>query len=102
MTAAPPQAIHRDDAGLTITWEEGHVATYPARALRLACPCAMCVDEMTGRPLLNAASVAADVRPLKVALVGAYAIRINWSDGHATGIYPYELLRGICPCDRCR
>jgi DUF971 family protein len=52
----------------------------------------MCVEETTGRPLLDPATVPADVRPLKVALVGAYAIRIDWSDGHSTGIYPYELL----------
>ena len=29
--------------------EEGHRALYPARALRLACPCAVCVEEMSGR-----------------------------------------------------
>jgi ATP-binding protein involved in chromosome partitioning len=59
------------------------------------------VDEMTGRALLDAAAVSDDVRPLSVALVGAYAIRITWSDGHSTGLYTYEFLRSICPCARC-
>lgn len=101
MTPAPiPQAIHRADDSITITWSEGHVAVYPARDLRLACPCAMCVEETSGRPLLDPATVPADVRPLRIALVGAYAIRIDWSDGHGTGIYPYELLLSLCPCGK--
>jgi len=33
--------------------------------------------------------------------VGNYAIQIQFSDGHATGIYSYEHLREICPCEAC-
>jgi DUF971 family protein len=58
----------------------------------------MCVEETTGRALLDPATVPPDVRPLKIALVGAYAIRIEWSDGHGTGIYTYEILWRLCPC----
>lgn len=102
MSAAPvPQAIHRADDAVTITWTEDHVGVYPARALRLACPCAGCVEEMSGQPLLDPASVREDVVPLRLSLVGAYAIRIDWSDGHSTGIYTYEYLRSLCPCERC-
>jgi len=102
VTAAPiPQRIHRGDDALTITWEEGHEGVFPARALRVACPCAECRDEMTGRVLLDVASVPAGVRPVSVRLVGSYAIRIDWSDGHGTGIYTYEFLRAHCPCERC-
>ena len=98
-----PRAIAREPGGLRITWDDaGHVGHVPARALRLACPCAACVEEMTGRPLLDPASVPPDVSPAQVALVGAYGIRIRWSDGHATGIYTFDLLRGLCPCERCR
>lgn len=105
MVTAPlaPHAINRTDAGLTLEWDQaGHEGFYPARALRLACPCAGCVEEMSGRPLLDPARVPADVRPLSVALVGAYGLRVNWSDGHGTGIYTFERLRAICPCPRCR
>lgn len=102
MSAAPvPQAIHRADDAVTITWAEDHVGVYPARALRLACPCAGCVEEMSGRPLLDPANVREDVVPLRLSLVGAYAIRIDWSDGHGTGIFTYEYLRSLCPCERC-
>jgi ATP-binding protein involved in chromosome partitioning len=98
-----PYAITRRDDGLLIEWEEGaHRALYPARALRLACGCAVCVEEMTGRPLLDSSAVPADVRPLSVALVGTYGLRIQWSDGHHTGIYTFERLLARCPCERCR
>jgi DUF971 family protein len=103
MPTPVPYAITRREDGLLIEWERDlHEALYPARALRLACPCAACVEEMTGRPLLDATSVPPDIRPLSVALVGAYGLRIRWSDGHDTGIYTFERLLASCPCDRCR
>ena len=98
-----PHAINRQDDGLRIEWDQsGHEAFFPARALRLACPCAGCVEEMSGQPLLNPATVPLDIRPASVALVGAYGIKIQWSDGHATGIYTFERLLSACPCARCR
>ncbi len=98
-----PYRITRREDGLLLEWDQaGHEALYPARALRLACPCAACVDEMSGRPILDPATVPADVRPLSVALVGSYGLRVAWSDGHGTGIYTFERLRAECPCARCR
>ncbi len=89
-----PTSITRRDEGLLFQWTpEGAAAWLSARALRLACPCAQCVDEMSGRPLLDPVAVAADIRPVHLALVGTYGLRIHWSDGHATGIYTFEFLR---------
>ena len=34
--------------------------------------------------------------------VGNYALQPSWSDGHDYGIWPYEKLRAMCPCDECR
>jgi ATP-binding protein involved in chromosome partitioning len=101
--SATPFAINRTDRGLLFEWDEsGHQGFFPARALRLACPCAACVEEMTGRPMLDPATVPEDVRPVALALVGAYGLRITWSDGHATGIYTFERLLHSCPCDQCQ
>jgi ATP-binding protein involved in chromosome partitioning len=103
MTIPVPYAITRRDDGLLIEWDQaGHQALYPARHLRLACPCAGCVEEMTGRPLLEPSTVRPDVRPVAVALVGGYGLRVQWSDGHGTGIYTFERLRRSCPCGACR
>ena len=82
-----PYMITREDRGLRIQWDRSDPeTTLAARDLRLACPCAKCKEEMTGRPILEPATVPADVRPLSVELVGAYGIRVRWSDGHSTGI----------------
>lgn len=96
-----PKRIHRTDREIVITWDGDHVGNYPARALRLQCHCASCREEMTGRPLLDPATVPEDVRPLSVQLVGSYAVRIRWSDAHDAGIYTYEYLKSLCPCDAC-
>ena len=102
MNTPLPHAINRRDDGILIEWDQqGHEGFYPARWLRLACPCAGCVEEMSGRPLLDPAAVPSNVRPLSLQLVGAYGLRVNWSDGHGTGIYTFEQLLRLCPCDRC-
>ena len=82
---------------LAIEWADGRVSVYEVRALRLACGCASCVDEWSGAERLDPASVAADVRPLRIAPVGRYGIQIHWSDGHETGIYPFRRLRELDP-----
>jgi ATP-binding protein involved in chromosome partitioning len=98
-----PHAITRLDEGLRVEWDErGHTWLYPARELRLACPCAECIEEMSGRPLLDPGAVPADVRPVSIGLVGAYGLRVVWSDGHSTGIYTFEGLRRDCGCPLCR
>ena len=38
-----------------------------------------------------------DVHPVRLSAVGNYALHIDWSDGHHTGIYPWDMLRDICP-----
>ena len=97
-----PHAINRQDDGLRIEWDQnGHEGFFPARDLRLACPCAGCVEEMSGRPLLDPTNVAPDIRPVSLARVGAYGLKIQWSDGHSTGIYTFERLLRTCPCQRC-
>lgn len=99
-----PYVIERleDGRAIRIQWEEqGHVATYGGRDLRLACGCAACVEEGSGEPILDPAAVPDDVRALAVRLVGQYAVHFSWSDGHSTGIYPYERLLEMCPCDAC-
>ena len=87
-----PIEIHRDDHQIVLKWSANHETAFSARALRLACQCAQCRDEMTGKTLVNPGTVPEDVRPLSIELVGAYGFRVQWSDGHGTGIYTYESL----------
>jgi ATP-binding protein involved in chromosome partitioning len=85
----------RDARTLSIRWRDGQVDDLDVRDLRLACPCAHCVEEMSGRAVLDPASVPADVLPRKITSVGTYAVIVDWSDGHGTGIYTYGYLRGL-------
>lgn len=93
-----PVSLHRlGDTELIVTWNDGHRSTYSVRELRLACPCAACVNEWTGEKMLRPAQVAPDVRPLRLFSVGRYAIGIDWSDGHTTGIFAHDYLRRLDP-----
>jgi DUF971 family protein len=86
---------------ITIRWTDGHESPYPARYLRGRCPCAQCVSEMTGQRLVFEEHVAPDVAVSSARTVGHYALHFDWSDGHTTGIYAFDYLRRICPCDAC-
>ena len=90
-----------EDREIHVAWADGHRSVFPNKMLRERCPCAGCVHELTGRRLLDPASVRADIRANEIALVGRYAIRVGWSDGHGTGIYTFQKLREWCPCAAC-
>ena len=80
---------------LSLLWEDGQQGHLDVRDLRLACPCALCVEEMSGRALLDPSKVRPDVAPVTLTSVGSYGITIKWSDGHSTGIYSFETLRAL-------
>ena len=94
--ATTPVAIAQaGPSTLRIDWKDGHQSLLQVRDLRLACRCARCVEELTGRPLLKDDDIPAEVRPVRISPVGRYAIQIAWSDGHDTGIYTFEYLREL-------
>ena len=59
------------------------------------------IESLYEQYLADPASVDPGVYPLEIEYVGRYALRFQWSDGHSTGIYPFDMLRRICPCDVC-
>ena len=94
----PREITRAGDHDIRILWKSGHESLYPARYLRLKCPCAGCVDEWTGRKTLKPQEVSEDVTPDSLELVGRYGLRVHWTDGHSDGIYTFERLRDLCPC----
>ena len=97
-----PEEIEKNqDGSIRVRWGDGHEGIYPGQYLRLHCHCAACIEEWTGKQLVRSENVPMDVHPLKLSAVGQYALHIEWSDGHATGIYSFDLLRSICPCALC-
>jgi DUF971 family protein len=95
-TTAPPESVELGEKGeLVILWSGCPRVAIPAVQLRDQCPCASCIEEGTGRKILDPSKIPADIRPLQVTGVGHYALKIQWSDGHDTGIYTWETLRRI-------
>lgn len=99
----------RKQAQLTVIWTDGHTSVYPFGLLRSACPCAGCRgghEHMSPDPdpaVFNKQKPdSAETRMSSVEGVGAYAITINWEDGHHYGIYNWHYLRALCPCPDCR
>ena len=87
--------MRRDPRTLSILWEDGHRDDLDLRELRLACHCAICIEEMTGRKLLDPKTVKADISPKQIHSVGNYAILFDWNDGHNSGIYSFKDLRAL-------
>lgn len=96
--------------GVEITWSDGHTSLYDFPYLRDHCPCAVCNDEREKMIHEKAKGSGSDLLPIykprakakAAAAVGNYAIQIEFSDGHATGIYSFECLREFCPCEACQ
>jgi DUF971 family protein len=98
--------------GLDIEWKDGHGSHYSFPFLRDACPCALCDEERSKAGRQPGESPKPKVgelpmfkppaKPLSAEGVGKYAIRFKWNDGHELGIYSWQFLRDICPCEECR
>lgn len=87
--------MRRDPRTLSLLWQDGHRDDLDVRDLRLACRCALCVEEMSGRKLLDPQTVRPDVSPRQITSIGHYAIQFDWNDGHNSGIYAFNDLRDL-------
>jgi DUF971 family protein len=111
-------------AGVDIVWSDGHASHYDFAYLREQCPCAMCNDERQKKAesqqkdeRLKKANAAGSMGPAlsspllpmykprlaakSAHAVGNYALQIDFNDGHVAGIFSFDLLRTICPCEAC-
>jgi DUF971 family protein len=116
-TTTPTRLNLKKDERLEIEWRDGRRSIYPIAYLRSMCPCASCKAVRGGYeghpPAIGAApppdapkkmsltilpgNYATPLAALKAELVGNYALRIDWSDSHGSGIYSFEYLREISP-----
>jgi len=96
--ANPPTNIRalREQGIFEFHWEDGRVSRLPFRYVRGECPCASCIDEWTGRRLLDLDTIPEDIKPTECSFTGNYALKIAWSDGHSTGLYTWDHLAEIC------
>ena len=92
MAPQPRKITRTDPSRIEFEWDNGEKTVLSAVELRAMCPCAACVDELTGVRRLDPSSVPADLLTSNVRLVGNYALTMAFTDGHMTGIYPFPML----------
>lgn len=106
-THASEVLVNSAEQTLTIVWADGHRSVFPFGGLRRACPCVECVGGHAnmGQPVDPAIFKQPATRTWKIVdlqEVGNYAMQIFWDDGHNTGIYRWDSLRAMCPCEKCQ
>lgn len=85
--------VSNDELG--IKWDDDKISTISTRALRLACPCAACIDEWTGEAILKPETVPADIRIQHLHSVGRYGIQPKFTDNHSSGIFHFDRLKKL-------
>lgn len=99
--------LEREERTVVIEWQDGHRSVYSWAGLRATCPCVECrgghaamSQSIDPDLMVNPPAQPWCIEHLRQ--VGNYALGIRWDDGHDTGIYAWDLLRALCPCDECR
>jgi DUF971 family protein len=87
--------LKRAEGVLEIAWGDAAPRRYDVRRLRCECGCAGCVDERTGVRTLDVETVPGNIGITNMELVGNYALKFVFSDGHDTGIYSWDRLHRI-------
>ena len=90
-----PSEIRREEDGrrLVVVFEDGASFSLSAEHLRVRSPSA----EVRGHSEAERKTVGGkrNVRILTVAPVGNYAVRLDFDDGHSTGIYTWRELHAL-------
>ncbi|MEM1356399.1 MAG: DUF971 domain-containing protein [Planctomycetota bacterium] len=102
MSIHPLEIDLKRDTALTIRWSDGRVSVYPIGLLRRLSPSAdsrQQREDIAQNPLtvLPDTSGTGPLTAEDCELVGHYALRVRFSDGHATGLYTWSYLRDIDP-----
>jgi DUF971 family protein len=103
MEASPAHLDLQRDRGLTVRWSDGRESFFPVAYLRRMSPSAESRElrkSLAANPLTVLPAAPAGDQPLTaedLELVGHYAVRIRFSDGHDTGLYTWAYLREIDP-----
>jgi len=90
-----PNIVYNSDIHIIEVTEVGQEeATISTANLRRACRCAECVEELSGKQILDPKSVSESIKPISMSPTGNYALSVDWSDGHRS-LYPYRQIRSL-------
>ena len=89
----PSKIKIREKEFLEITWNNSELKSIKLVNLRNNCPCAICAAEKEEWgakyiPIYTNEQLTIS----KINIVGSYAISIEWTDGHSTGLYDFDYL----------
>ena len=98
MSPFAPQEMNLSNKGetLIIKWQDGIEHVISAFTVRYMCPCAHCVDEITGEKLIKEENIPPNVKITESVPVGRYGVRFSFDDpspGAGAGIFTFSLLR---------
>ena len=102
-TRTPTNLDLTKEVALTIDWSDGRQSIYPIAYLRKMSPSADMRElrkQMASNPLTILPDSMGSSEPIAATgaeMVGNYAIKIAFSDGHNTGLYTWDYLRQIDP-----
>jgi DUF971 family protein len=96
--AIPAKLDLKRDEKLEILWKDGTICKM-VREGRDPHDISPQPQEPKKKPLLNIlpGNYAQPLTVKNAQMVGNYAIQIDWSDDHGSGIYSFEYLRSISP-----
>jgi DUF971 family protein len=104
---APREIKKTGTSGITVSWTDGSVSELSSETLRRLCPCAACREKrgddshakpLTGKKrslMIIESNLQQELELQQIWGVGQYAIGMRWGDGHDSGIYTFEYLRGL-------
>lgn len=97
--------VSNSDQILAIEWNDSHKSEYSLFGLRKNCPCVSCRGGHGRMNTFDRSLFFVDppqhFEVEEIKQVGNHAIKIYWNDGHNSGMYQWETLRDMCPCDEC-
>jgi DUF971 family protein len=84
---------------IAIKWDDATESFISLEKLRRACPCAECKGERDVMGNLykgpEPTLIPSSFQLRGLTMIGTYAVQPFWCDGHNSGIYPFDYLRGI-------
>ena len=104
MTASPPTSpfatqtwpteirYKAEKKALEVDFDDGISFAYPAELLRVESPSAEVQGHGEGKTIVPGCR---DIGITEIVPVGNYAVRIDFDDGHNTGIYSWSYLRQV-------
>lgn len=79
---------------LEVVWDDGNTTFFRHLVLRGFCPCAVCQGHEGAIQWVEPSGDSA-LALTQLHETGQYGLRLEWGDGHATGIYSFTYLQDL-------